>query len=330
MRLTFIVLLSLAGVSAACAQATDNRDPEAARIVTEDLPRFWEAYDEAQVADTAAGREAAYARYLDAGSAGLKAFDRLRIEGPAELAAMVARHPRYYASLRGRESRIVEFEPAIRDSLRSMQRLYPDAVFPDVYFVIGRMSSGGTLSDEGLLVGLEMYGRHEGWPEDELGEWHRDVIAGMDGLPHIVVHELVHYQQRGNPGDSLLARSLGEGVADYIAEKASGRHINGHVHDWAEPRAAELWAEFRERMHGPDYSGWLYGGELDGGRPADLGYWMGYRIARAYHERAADKQGAIRDMLNIEDAQAFLDASGFAEEMDAAARTPHSREAALR
>ena len=117
-----------------------------------------------------ADREAAIARYLDAGSAGLKEFDRLRIEGPAKLAATVASHPRYYESLRGREARIAEFEPAIRDSLHAMQRLYPAAIFPDVYIVIGRMNSGGTLSPTGLLVGLEMYGRHEGWPEDELGD----------------------------------------------------------------------------------------------------------------------------------------------------------------
>jgi hypothetical protein len=320
MRLALIFLLCLAVAPAACAQASTNRDPSAARIVTEDLPRFWQAHDEAQAAGTAAEREAAFARYLDAGSAGLREFDRLRIEGPAKLAATVAAHPRYYASLRGRESRIAEFEPAIRESLRAMQRLYPDAVFPDVYFVIGRMSSGGTLSPTGLLVGLEMYGRHEGWPEDELGDWHRSVIVGMDGLPHIVVHELVHYQQRGNPGNSLLAMSLGEGIADFITEKASGRHINGHVHDWAEPRAAALWAEFRERMHGSDYSGWLYGGDLERGRPADLGYWIGYRIARAYYERAVDKQDAIREMLGMDDAQGFLDASQFAQEMDAAAR----------
>lgn len=309
-------------VPAAIAETTGNRDPLAARIVTEDIPRFWQAHDEALAADTTAGREAAFARYLEAGSPGLAEFDRLRIQGPANLAATVARHPRYYASLRGREARIAGFEPAIRASLVEMQRLYPEAIFPDVYFVIGRMSSGGTLGDSGLLVGLEMFGRHAGWPEDELDAWHREVIAGMDRLPNIVVHELVHYQQRGDAGTSLLARSLGEGVADFIAEKASGGHINPHVHAWAEPRAAALWAEFRERMDGEDTAGWLYGGERKDGRPADLGYWIGYRIAKAYYAQAPDKQAAIRDMLNIHDARAFLEASGLEREMAAAGRAP--------
>jgi uncharacterized protein YjaZ len=49
-----------------------------------------------------------------------------------------------------------------------------------------------------------------------------------------------------------------------------------------------------------------------------LGYWIGYRIAKAYYARAQDKQAAIHDMLNIDDARAFLDASGFEQEMAAA------------
>lgn len=78
-------------------------------------------------------------------------------------------------------------------------------------------------------------------------------------------------------------------------------------------------AEFRERMDGTDYAGWLYDaaeGRTDG-RPADLGYWMGYRIARGYYARATDRTAAIRDMLRIEDFDAFLHASGAAEEFGA-------------
>ena len=37
------------------------------------------------------------------------------------------------------------------------------------------------------------------------------------------------------------------------------------------------------------------------GRPAVLGYWMGYRIAKGYYARAADRTAAIGDMLRIED-----------------------------
>ncbi len=41
----------------------------------------------------------------------------------------------------------------------------------------------------------------------------------------------------------------------------------------------------------------MYGRPPDG-RPNDLGYFIGYRIAEAYYNRTADKQHAIRDIIN--------------------------------
>jgi hypothetical protein len=49
------------------------------------------------------------------------------------------------------------------------------------------------------------------------------------------------------------------------------------------------------------------------GRPADLGYYVGYRICEAYFARAQDPTRALRDMFTIQDFHAFLHASGYAE-----------------
>jgi hypothetical protein len=43
-----------------------------------------------------------------------------------------------------------------------------------------------------------------------------------------------------------------------------------------------------------------------------MGYWVGYRIARAYYDRAADKRRALNEILTIRDFDAFLAASGYA------------------
>lgn len=67
-------------------------------------------------------------------------------------------------------------DSAIRAAFRRLKAIYPAAVFPDVYFAIGRFNSGGTASKHGLLIGAEMY---------------RDASA----LPAIVSHELIHFQQ---------------------------------------------------------------------------------------------------------------------------------------
>lgn len=314
------LLFSLCLLPLACVAQDHGTDPQAARLVTEDLPRFWAAWDEAATVDGAEARAAVFqARYLDAGSPGLLAFTRLRIGDGTKLVEEIDAHPAYYASLRERTAALDAQKPAIRAILQRMAELHPEAVFPDVYFLMGRMNSAGTLDKTGLLIGVDMFGRGEGAPLGELGPWHRAVVGEFDRLPVIVAHEWVHFQQRseidGQP--TLLQASIGEGVADFIAELGAQRHVNQHVHEWAEPRAAELWAEFREGMHGTDYAGWLYEGDsARPGRPADLGYWMGYRIARGYYERADDKAAAIRDMLNIRDFEAFLAASGVPEALD--------------
>ncbi len=135
----------------------------------------------------------------------------------------------------------------------------------------------------------------------------------IDGLPHIVAHELIHFEQPPIPNDqrTLLAQTVHEGSADFLGELISGRHINGHIHEYCLPREAELWAEFKEEMNGTDIGGWMYGGQPEG-RPADIGYFFGYRIAEAYYNQADDKKKAIRDILLIDDFNEFLAASGYA------------------
>lgn len=311
LRIALVLLSAL--LPAVVLATSSNHDPDAARIVTDDVARFWQAHDEAgALADAARRSEVHERRYLQPGSAGLQAFVRLRIGSSDQLAKTIAAHPRYYAALRTQTADLAAREPAIRAPWRRLAELVPEAVFPDVYLLVGRMNSGGTLTDTGLLVGLEMYGRGPDTPLDELGDWHRAVIGTMDMLPHIVAHELVHYQQR--PGrvqqDTLLAAALREGSADFVAELISGRHINAHVHAWADPRAAQLWSEFERVMLGSELAPWLYGGTPVDGRPADLGYWIGYRLSKSFHQRANDKQAALRALLQIDDPLAFVKAAG--------------------
>jgi len=86
----------------------------------------------------------------------------------------------------------------------------PSAALQKLY--IDRMNSGGTASDVGLLIGTEMYGLCEETPTEELGEWHHDVLKCIDGLPHIVAHELIHFEQPPIPDGqhSLLAQAIRE------------------------------------------------------------------------------------------------------------------------
>ena len=177
----------------AAASPATNADPDAAKIVTEDLPRFWEAFDKAAPEFKA---EPFDKLYLSRATPGLHDFVKARIDNAEKLAATVRKAPKYYASIRESTLRIPAAEPQIRAAFHALKKLYPDAVFPDVYFVIGRLTSGGTTSDRGLLIGAEMYGRTAETPTDELSEWLQQVLAPVEDIPHIVAHELIHFQQK--------------------------------------------------------------------------------------------------------------------------------------
>jgi hypothetical protein len=293
-----------------------SADPKDVLIITDDITRFWEAYDESIPENRF---EAFQEHYIDPGSPGLQDFIPNRIVSAEALARTVEQNEEYYLSARENTLKAADYEPAIRASFFRLKELYPNAVFPDVYFVIGRMNAGGTTGRNALVIGTEMYGLSESFPKDSLSEWHRSVLSSPEGIPAIVAHELIHYQQPlAIFRNSLLYKSLREGSADFVAEMISGRHINGHVHEWASQKEDSLWAEFSARMNETDTSGWLYDGNNTEGVPADLGYWIGYKIVQSYYEKSPDKEAALAEILRMRDAQAFLDQSGYRSVDDSA------------
>lgn len=299
-------IFSLLAFSMAIIVSTaQNRDPLKTEIVTTDLDNFWIAFEAAKP-DFKPG--VFQKLYLDKGSAGVKGFMPGRIKSAENLAKRIQQRINYYSSIKPSADKIAGMQGDIRRSLVKLKELYPDAIFPPVYFVIGVMSSGGTSSDDGLIIGAEMYGLTPETPKGELNDWLLTVLKPVEEVPHIVAHELIHFQQTYD-GGSLLQACLKEGSADFIAELISGKHINGHVHDFANPKEKELWLEFREKMLEKDYNGWLYSSSP--GRPNDLGYWMGYKITEAYYNNASDKKKAIREILTIKDEKKFLEASGY-------------------
>lgn len=305
-------LLLLLGLIASQASAAISPTPDGARFVTEDIARFWAAWD----ADGGPPSAATLQRlYLDPGSPGLRDFVDLRIGDAAQLARTVKPAAGYYAAIRPATLEVEAQLPAMRAAFARLEAEYPAAVFPDVYFLIGRLNSGGTLSERALLIGTEMFGRAPGVSLDGLSAWHQAVIGASADLPHIVAHELVHYQQpRETRQPTLLVGALREGVADWLAERISGKHINATAHRYGLAHECALWQEFAPRMAGTDYTGFLYGGAEDGGRPADLGYFIGYRIAAAYAaSRPADATGELlADLLGARAADAILADSGYA------------------
>jgi hypothetical protein len=305
-----LILISIM-VAPGCRGQSPTTDPDAARLVTSDIPAFWRVFDKASPQDAA---ELFQREHIDPGSAGLHDFVESRIQDGRSLAATVASHARYYAAIREATlavDRDVQLKQEIKASFKRLKEVYPDAVFPDVYFVIGRMNSAGTTSSNGLLIGIEMNARSDDTPVEELTAWERAVTGEIANLPNIVAHELIHIQQKNkNAKRTLLQQALNEGIADFVGEMISGGIINRIQRTYGDAHQEALWEEFRTEMSGSNLGNWMYQGDNSKGRPADLGYYIGYKICESFYRRMPDKRDALRRILNINDPEAFLRESG--------------------
>jgi len=284
----------------------------------DDVARFYAAYDKADGKPSAAALQAGY---LDAGSPGLKQFVTARISPAQKLADAIAKSPQDFRNAR----RCVPMLPAARDQLRqvfsALTKLDPRATFPPVTIVIGRNNTGGTTTANGVTIGLEVICRSN-WLTPDITQ----------RLVHLIAHEYVHVQQPAAqvapPANaSVLFASLVEGGAEFIGELTSGEVLNVHLKRWTQDKACRIERDFQTHAMDTDMSHWLYNGPGTPEAPGDLGYWVGYRIARAYYAQASDKPRAIQDILNVnnDNAASFLERSGWRADEDCTAETAQSR-----
>lgn len=286
-------------------------DPAKARLVTEDVERFWDAFDRGTDAATL------QRHYLDPGTPQLKAFIERRIGSAEQLAAVVTRNSAYYASIRAntREVATPGFLADLRAAFARAEALDPAAEFPPTALLIGRMNSGGTTSREAILIGLELFTAAPDSPRDTLDDFERAAARSATGLlVPLIAHEHAHILQRQHgqsPGLTLLEQCVSEGMADFIGEKTSGQVVNAEMFEWARAREAALWAEFQQEQSGTDHSRWLYNQGKDPERPGDLGYFIGYRIVQAWAKKVGDDATAVQQLVRAKDLGTLARESGY-------------------
>ena len=290
--------------------------PEAARFVTDDLVRFYGVFD-ALPPSVSIGDAARRFRdgYFEPGSDGLRAF-RDRTGDDETFARHVLGRRDFYRAIRPvlLDSAAAR---ALADSARlayaALERIYPEARFPDVYLVVGKLSTAGTVRRPGLVLGAEHYASGPDVPTTALTAWQLQAISPPEERVPLVVHELIHAQQnrRGLRKRTLLRKALVEGCADYLTERLVGRHPYSDLEAWARPREAELWAAFEPDLDDADLHGWFYTIPDDPEQPVDVGYVIGAWICEAYVENAPDEAAALRDVIHLEDPERIYRESGY-------------------
>lgn len=289
---------------------TYTSNPKAVTIVDRDVINFWKAYDAVQKNPTVA--EKTYMNdYINKGTMALQFYYLNKIDNIKNFVYIHNLKKKYYASIRANTFKAAQLKSVYQKAFVNLKNLYSEAIFPPVYFVIGKLNSAGTISSDGLILAIDQACMSATADTSELNTWEKQNISTFKNLPYTVAHELIHYEQNGMASDTtLLAAALKEGMADFIGELISGKSANERLLIFAKGKEKSIWLGFKKEMFLDRAHNWIANSEQEtADKPADLGYWVGYQICKAYYEQAKDKKKAIYDMLHIQDYKKFLEQS---------------------
>lgn len=296
-----LFLAPLALTSCGTVGGVPDRKP-APIIETSDVDRFYALYDARDGQPSADELQA----YIDEGTEGLRVLaERRRVTGE-RIAQAIADRPELYENARECTEALPAATLRLDDALERLVELYPAARAPAVTIAIGRGRPVGIgYRETGVQIGLEALCAAEFLNPDV-----------EDRFVHVIAHEYIHIQQSEELADrvagdvpTVLDISISEGVAEFVGEMISGDIAYGSLRGDVAGREAEIEWAFLSDKDKTDLSDWVFNSTPE--KPGDLGYWVGYRIAKAYYHNAKDKEQAVIDMLELTDPNAFLETSGW-------------------
>ena len=270
------------------------------KIYTSDVDNFYQAFDLA-CNDTTNAVRIFDKYYFKKGTKGLNDFYKFKIKDREKFSEKVIKGKEFYSSIRQDLKNVKLFEDSIIKHFNSFKEVYPKAEFGDIYFVVGRLSSNGTISKNGLIIGTEYLSK----TENNSKNWNSSMLNNIFDFNHIpitVFHEMIHFNQKGMvKGNNLLSYALGEGSAEFLTEIITGK-TDGDYKAF-QNREIIIWADFQKEMYQDVFISWR--DENEPLRPRNALYWVGYLICKSYYENSNDKQQAIYDILNIKNNSDF-------------------------
>lgn len=314
-KFCFAFVLSLLLSPGSYAQKRNN-------IVTADIDNFWRAYDKVRTtADSA--QQVAYLDelFISKGSPGLKAMMKLKGYTSKSYTDLINKYPAYWNSIRENTLKVKKFSKDIAVNVGKLKKLYPDLKPATIYFTIGALRSGGTTVDSMILIGSEiaLADRNTVTTEFTKGLENLRTYFKSDPINIVVftnIHEYIHTQQKTTDAATLLGQSLLEGVAEFVAVKATAIQSTLPSILYGKEHEEQVRQAFAWEMFNPFTGFWLYSDARNKFNVRDLGYYVGYAICEKYYNQSDDKSAAIREMIeldyNNEDAlSAFVDKSRY-------------------
>lgn len=297
---------------------------QTSKVFVSDISNYWLAFDSVKATSNKTDQLGfIQSLYLDKATPGLKEFIALRPQTAQQHLNNMITKPKFWNSVRPLTLRVEQQVAQIDQMMNRFAANYKQFDRPSIYFLIGILNTGGTTNSTNILIGSEIACADRTVDASELGSWLQKVFQTNQDIIYLTTHEAVHTQQES--GDdvepNLLGFSLKEGSCDFIAEILMESKIPMPYMQYGIANEKDLWPLFEKEMLGDKMDNWLHNGDKAPAGQADLGYFMGYSICKAYYQNARNKSKAFKRIIELKfdkkHALRFLKHSGYAAKMEA-------------
>ncbi|MGY3213626.1 hypothetical protein [Mucilaginibacter sp. HD30] len=291
-------------------------------IISTDIDNFWQAYDGIITsADTAQQYRILDKLFLSKATPGLKAIMEVRDYTAKSYIDAIKNYPLFWKSIRANTLKAKSFSTQIDQGITRFKKLYPKIKPATIYFTMGALRTNGTTQNNQILIGSELALADSNINSTEFPATLSHLIPFFKSNPiqHVVfgsVHEYVHTQQKTTVANTLLGQCVLEGVAEFLAIKATGRLSPTPALAYGPEHAARIKSLFAQQMFKANTGFWLYSNQTNEFNMRDLGYYVGSAICQSYYNKAKSKTLAVKEMIELDyndDAalMAFADRSGY-------------------
>ena len=275
-------------------------------VITSDINNFWNAYDQiTSTKDSSRKYEILDRVFISKGTPGLKAMMVARAYTDKSFIDAIEKYPMYWKSIRKTMLKANNYSTEIASNIGKLKTIYPALKPAKIYFTVGAFRSGGTTMDSLVLIGSEIVLADKNAYTQEFEADNPSLASYLktspfNSLVFTNIHEYIHTQQKTTIAQNLLGQCILEGVADFIAEKATGKHSTLPALAYGDANKKHVAEIFASQMFNTSNGFWLYSNAENEFKIRDLGYYVGYAICEGNYNKALDKKQSIKEMIELD------------------------------
>ncbi len=281
-------------------------------IYFDDINNFWRSYEQyLQCNSDSCVQAVVKNEYLPNSS---KCYKELLSEKRFDVSAVYQfwKYPLFLSSIKSWSQQLYTLKDSILFFCNKAQQLYGKNSLNDIYFMVSSWNQGGTVVPSGLSIGIQYFCGYDSLNVSEIGKIKAGNISSRDKLIPVIIHEQIHKWRKYENTQYVYEACMREGNCDFAAYMVTGQ-IVASKERWAyfetikDSITTIFKKEYKAKRNANDWVS-IESKKFDFGA---AGYYVGFKICEAFYSRAKNKTKAMRQIIEMKDAEQILKKSHF-------------------